>query len=205
MIENQDQKAAASLPTVHELIRHRWSPRSFSEQEVTMADLCTVLDAARWAASSYNEQPWRFLVGRKQDPAAYQTMLGLLAPFNQAWAKSAPVLILIVAKKNFTHNNTPNAYAVHDAGAALAQLALQATALGLHVHGMAGFDRDKARTELKIPDDYEFAAFSALGYLGPAENLPAGQLRDQEVAPRTRKPLAELAFTGTFGSALPLG
>ena len=198
-----NSKAAASLPTVHELIRNRWSPRAFSEKPVSTEDLATILDAGRWAASSYNEQPWRFIVAPKQDHAAFEKLLGLLVPFNQAWAKSAAVLMLVVAKKTFSHNNTPNGYGVHDAGAALATMALQATALGLHIHGMAGFDHDRARTELSIPDDFAVAAFSALGYLGSPDQLPDGA-KQQELATRTRKPLSELAFTTTWATPLPL-
>ena len=197
-----DTKEAAALPKVHPLIRSRWSPRAFSSKEVTPEDLATVLDAARWAASSYNEQPWRFIVATKQDPGAYHKLLGLLVPFNQEWAKTAPVLILIVAKKTFTHNQQPNKYGLHDAGAALANLFLQATALGLHGHGMAGFDYDRARTELNIPDDYETAAFVALGYSGAPDQLPEA-MQKQEVAPRTRKPLSELAFTINWATPFP--
>jgi len=196
-------KTASSLPTVHELIRNRWSPRSFSEKPVSLEDLATILDAGRWAASSYNEQPWRFIIAAKENAADFQKLLGLLVPFNQAWAKSAAALMLIVAKKTFSHNNTPNGYALHDAGAALATMALQATALGLHMHGMAGFDHDRARTELGIPDDFAIAAFAALGYLGSPDQLPEGA-RQQEIAPRTRKPLAELAFAAAWQAPLPL-
>jgi nitroreductase len=191
---SSDVKAAASHPKVHELIRARWSPRAFADKDVPADDLASILDAARWAASSYNEQPWRFIVATRQAPEAYQKLLGLLVPFNQEWAKTAPVLILIVAKKTFSHNHQPNKYAMHDAGAALANLFLQATALGLHAHGMAGFDYDRARAELNIPDDYETAAFVALGYFGSADQLSEG-MRKQELAQRTRKPLAELVFT----------
>lgn len=189
-----DVKAAASHPKVHELIRDRWSPRAFSDQDVSPDDLAAILDAARWAASSYNEQPWRFIVATKHDPAGYQKLLSLLVPFNQSWAKSAPILILMVAKKTFTHNQQPNRYAVHDAGAALANLSLQATALGLHNHSMAGFDYERARTELNLPDDYEVAAVTALGYVGSPDQL-SDDLRQRELETRQRKPLSQLAFT----------
>jgi nitroreductase len=200
---NTDLKAATTHPKVHALIRSRWSPRAFSDKEVPAGDLAAILDAARWAASSYNEQPWRFIVATKQDPEAYQKLLGLLLPFNQAWAKTAPVLILMAAKKTFTHNHTPNKYALHDTGAALANLFLQATALGLHAHGMAGFDYDRARSELKIPDDYETAAFVALGYAGSPDQLPDAQ-KKSELGPRSRKPLSEIVFTTTWESPFPL-
>jgi len=200
---SSNQKAAAAHPEVHDLIRHRWSPRAFSSKEVTPSDLAILLDAARWAASSYNEQPWRFIVATKRDPAAFQKLLGLLVPFNQSWAKSAPVLILMAAKKTFSHNHEPNAYALHDTGAALATMALQAAAMGLHVHGMAGFDHEKARTELNIPEDYELGAFAAVGYLGTPDQLPEGP-KQQELAPRGRKSLSEIAFNTTWGSPLQL-
>ena len=192
-----DPKLAQSHPKVHELIRSRWSPRAFSDKEVAPDDLASILDAGRWAASSNNEQPWRFIVATKKDPAEYQKLLSLLVPFNQDWAKTAPVLILVIAKKTFSHNGQPNKYAVHDAGAALANMFLQATALGLRAHGMAGFDYDRARTELNIPDDYETAAFAAFGYLGSADQLPE-KLQKQEMAPRQRKPLTDLAFSTTW-------
>jgi nitroreductase len=197
------EKLADTLPGVHELIRARWSPRAFSSRQVSDEDLKTVLDAARWAASSNNEQPWRFLVARKSDPASYEKLLNLLVPGNQAWAQSAPVLIIMAAKRTFSHNGAPNLYAVHDAGQALAHLFLQATALGLHAHGMAGFDRERARKELHIPDDYELGAAVALGYWGSPDQLSEKQ-RQSELAPRHRKPLNEIVFGADWNQPLPL-
>jgi nitroreductase len=197
------EKLADTLPSVHELIRARWSPRAFSSREVSDGDLKTIFEAGRWAASSFNEQPWRFLVARKSDGAAYDKILNVLVPFNQAWARSAPVLFLMAAKRTFSHDNSPNRYAVHDAGQALAQVFLQATALGLHAHGMAGFDGERARTGLGIPGDYDLGAAVALGYLGSPDELPAQQ-RESELAPRTRKPLQEIVFGAEFGKSLQL-
>jgi nitroreductase len=199
-----ENKIADTLPGVHELIRTRWSPRSFSERPVPNEDLKIVLDAARWAASSYNEQPWRFVVARKSDGAAYDRMLGLLVPFNQEWAKTAPVLIIMAAKTTFTHNGQPNVYALHDAGAALAHLFLQANALGLHAHGMAGFDREGAHTVLGIPDDYDLGAAVALGYVDIPEKLTNENHRKAELAKRTRKPLQEIAFGPHWNQQLAL-
>lgn len=179
------------------LIRRRWSPRSFSDRAVADQDLKLIFEAASWAASSYNEQPWRFIVAKKSDGPAYEKVLQILAPFNQTWAKSAPVLVITVAKRTFTHNGTPNKHALHDAGAALAYLALQATALGLHVHGMAGFDAEKAMNDLHIPADYEPVAAAAIGYVGLPDDLPE-PYRERERAPRQRKPISELVFRDSW-------
>lgn len=179
---------------LHELIRTRWSPKSFRDEPVSADDLRTILEAGRWAASSYNEQPWRFIVAQKRDGPAYRRLLDLLMPMNQKWAKDAPVLMITAAKKAFSHNKAPNRYAMHDAGQALASMMLQATALGLHVHAMGGFDQAKAREVLHIPDDYEIGAAVAFGYLGP----------DGDTAERTRKPLAEIAFGGDWNAPIKL-
>ena len=197
------EKLADASPGVHQLVRARWSPRAFSSRDVSNEDLKTIFEAARWAASSYNEQPWRFLVARKSDGPAYEKILHLLAPFNQAWAKSAPVLFIMAAKRTFSHSGAPNLYGVHDVGQALAHVFLQATALGLHAHGMAGFDHDRARTELGIPDDYDFGAAVALGYLGSPDQL-SEQQRQAELAKRQRKPLDEIVFGAEFGKPLKL-
>ena len=197
------EKLADTVPAVHELIRSRWSPRSFSSRPVSNEDLRTMLEAARWAASSYNEQPWRFFVARKSDGEAYEKLLHLLVPANQSWAKTAPVLMIMAAKRTFSHSGAPNYYALHDAGQALAHLFLQATALGMHAHGMAGFDRERARKELGIPDDYDLAAAVALGYLGSPDQLNEQQ-RKSEVAPRQRKPLNEIVFGAGWNEPLAL-
>ncbi len=184
----ESDKWAEIAPSVHELIRRRWSPRAFSDREVSVEDLRVMLEAARWAASSSNEQPWRFVVARKSDPEAFSKILALLVPGNQAWAKAAPVLIIMAAKKTIGKDDAPNHYAMHDAGQAFANLALQAVALGLHAHGMAGFDRARARIELRIPADFEVAA----------------AIRERELGKRHRKPLNELAFSGHWDQALEL-
>jgi nitroreductase len=193
-------KWADTDPSVHELIRARWSPRAFSNRPVSDVDLKTILEAGRWAASSYNEQPWRFLVARKSDPA-FERFLNLLMPANQAWAKDAQVLIITAAKRTFSHNGSPNRYGMHDAGQAFANMMLQATAVGLRMHGMGGFDHARARVELGIPDDYEVGAAAALGYFGSPDQL-SEHYRKSELAPRTRKPLHEIAFAGEWANPL---
>ena len=187
-------KRAPATPGVLPAILHRWSPRSFSDRPVDPHDLQTLFEAARWAASSYNEQPWRFLVGTRGSET-YTKILSSLMEFNQLWAKSAPVLILDVAKTTFSHNNTPNAVALYDLGAAAATFCYEATALGLHTHQMGGYDRDIARKAFNVPDDYIFGAVIALGYLGEPSALTVPQMLQQELAPRTRKPLTDIVLS----------
>ncbi len=186
-------KHAPEVTGVDDLIRRRWSPRTYADKEVPAAELKRLFEAARWAASSSNEQPWRFLVGRRGDET-YQKIFNALVESNQSWAKSAPVLVLSVAKKVFTKNGKPNAYGMHDTGAASATLALQATADGLHTHSMAGFDREQARASFAIPSDYEIGAVTAIGYFGDPASLPE-HLQKMEVSPRQRKPLEEFVFS----------
>jgi nitroreductase len=198
-----EEKRGDIPSAVHGIFRARWSPRAFSDRPVSNEDLRTILEAARWAASSYNEQPWRFIVARKSDGELYDRLLGVLIPYNQGWAHLAPVLMITVAKKAFSHNGKANLHARHDAGAALAHIMLQSTALGLHAHGMAGFDAEKARRELGIPDDYEPVAAVAIGYSGPIERLPESY-HQAELASRKRKSLDELTFGGRWNAPLNL-
>jgi nitroreductase len=185
-------KHAHDAAGVHDVIPRRWSPRAFSDKEVTQAELKKLFEAARWAASSSNEQPWRFLVGRRGDET-YKKIFASLVEFNQSWAKTAPVLILAVAKKT-SSKGSPNRYNLHDTGAATANLALQATADGLHTHSMAGFDQEQARASFAIPSDYDIVSVTAVGYFGDPATLPEHLLK-LEVAPRQRKPLEEIVFS----------
>lgn len=192
--EIEKLKHAPSIDGVPELILRRWSPRAFADREVPSGDLEKLFVAASWAASSYNEQPWRFFLGRRGDET-YKKIFDSLVEFNKGWAKTAPVLVLSVASKKFAHDGSPNGYALHDTGAATAYLGLQATALGLHTHSMAGFDKELARASFGVPSDYDIGAVTAIGYLGDPEELPEAY-RKGEVAPRTRKPVAEFVFSG---------
>jgi nitroreductase len=176
------------------VILHRWSPRSFADRDVSPADLHTLFEAVRWTASSYNEQPWRFLVGTRNSDT-YQKIFQSLGEFNQLWAGTAPVLILGAAKTTFSHNNMPNVVALYDLGAAAATLCYQATALGLFTHQMAGFDRDVARKLFAVPDDYLFGAVIALGYQGEPSALTNPQMLSQETAPRQRKQVSDFVFS----------
>jgi nitroreductase len=186
------------LPIFHE----RWSSRAFADREVSDADLKRVFEAARWAASSGNEQPWRFVVGRR-GTETHEKIFASLVGFNQSWAGKAPVLILGVAKGRFNRNDAHNEYALYDLGAATSYLTLQAAALGLTTHQMAGFEHEKARKLLGIPEGYVFGAVIALGYQGEPESLGNEKLIEREVAPRERKGLEELVFA-EWGKVLAL-
>lgn len=189
---NKMKYAQPSADGVLPLILERWSPRAFADRDVSSSDLKTIFEAGRWAPSSYNEQPWRFFVGH-HNSQTYNKILGALVPFNHDWAKSAPVLVLGVARTRFHHNDSPNNYAAHDLGAAMGFMALQATALGLSAHQMAGFDWGKAREAFEIPDTYTMGSVMALGYHGELTDLP-DKFQAQEQSPRSRKPLNEIAF-----------
>ncbi|MBY0339210.1 MAG: nitroreductase family protein [Acetobacteraceae bacterium] len=193
-----------SAPTDHPVlpaIAARWSPRSYLPEAVDDATLRQVLEAGRWAASAYNEQPWAYLVGRKDaDAAGHERILSCLVEFNQGWAKAAPVLMVACFRQN-NAKGQPNRWAAYDAGQASSAMAIQAAALGLQLHQMAGFDAAKARAALALPDDVEPIAAMALGKPGPASALPEA-LAAREVAPRARKPAAEIVFGAGWGTAL---
>jgi len=196
------KRPAETSTAIHDLIAHRWSPRAFESKAVEPEKLRSLFEAARWAPSSYNAQPWYFIVGTKDNPENYKRVLESLVEFNQSWAKQAPVLALSVAKLKFD-DGKPNRHAFHDVGQAAASLSLQAEALGLSVHQMAGIDPEKARKLFDIPADYEAVAGIAIGYPGDPASLPDG-LRERELAPRQRKPLDSFVFTGSWGKSLPL-
>lgn len=176
-----------------DLILNRWSPRAMSGRVLSETELLTLLEAARWAPSSYNEQPWRFLYVMPGD-ADWPRFFNLLWPFNQGWAENAGALILGVAKLTFTHNGKPNAHAAYDLGAAMQNLAIQATQMGLVTHAIAGFDATKAQSDLAIPADHQPVAMMAVGYPGNRQQL-SQDLQAKEM-PSGRKPLNELIRHG---------
>ncbi len=173
----------------------RWSPRAMSGQPIADAHLMSLFEAARWAPSTYNEQEWRYLYARNGDQH-WQTFFNVLMAPNQVWCKNASHLIVVLSKKTFTHNGKPNPVHTFDAGLASMNLMLQASHMNLVAHGMAGFDREKARTALNVPDDYAVEAMIAIGQPGDTDQLPA-ELREREV-PTGRKKVAEFARAGTF-------
>lgn len=197
------ERPAETDHPVHDLIRRRWSPRAFADRPVEPEKLCRLLEAARWAASSYNEQPWSFLVATRDNPEAFDKTVGCLVEGNVPWASKAPVLMLSVAHLTFERNGKPNRHALHDVGLAMGNFVLEATALGLFVHQMAGFHVDKAREVFAIPDSHEPVAMIAVGYAGDLDSLPE-PYRERELSPRTRKPLADFVFTGNWGSVSTL-
>ena len=187
------------LPTEHPILpqlAQRRSPRAYTAQPVAAEALQQLFVAASSASSCFGEQPWRFVVGSQAtSPEAFAKILGVLAPFNQPWAKQAPVLTISIAKTTFSHDNNPNAWATHDVGQAVASLAVQGVELGLQIHQMAGFSQDAARTVFNIPADYQPVAVFTIGYPGSADTLP-DDLRERELASRSRKPLTEFVFEG---------
>ncbi len=197
------EKPAETQYPIHDLLQRRWSPRAFSERAVAPDTLRSLWEAARWAASCFNEQPWSFIVATKEDPKEFSRLLSCLVEGNITWAQHAPVLMVSVAKTHFDQDGSPNPHAWHDVGQAEANLTVQATALGLFVHQMAGTLPDKIREFYQIPDQYEPVAGIALGYPGNPDQLP-DKLRQRELAKRTRKPLGEFMFTGRWGQVSPM-
>ena len=187
---------------VHALISERWSPRAFTETLIRDEDMRSLFEAARWAPSCKNQQPWSFVVATRDDTAAFQRLFECLMPGNQSWAGRAAALVLSVAEVRGGDGAT-NAYAVHDTALAVCNLLLQATSMGLHAHQMGGFDRDKARGDLHLPDTHDPVAMMALGHVADADTLP-DDLRARELEPRTRRPLDEFVYGPTWGASANL-
>ena len=195
-------KPAATQFPVHELIRDRWSPRAFAETAVSPGILQSLFEAARWAPSCNNEQPWAFLVGIRGEGETFKKILGTLVEVNQTWAKHAPVLVIAVSELAFARNGKSNRNAFYDTGAAVSQLTTEATSRGLFVHQMAGFDPHKASEEFAILNGWEPIAVFAVGYAGDPQTLP-DTLRERELAPGMRKPLREFVMSEKWGQAAP--
>ncbi len=182
---------------INPLILGRWSPRALSGEIIPREELMALFEAARWAPSSYNNQPWRFIVAEKNTPE-WEKLFSLMGEFNQSWAKNAAALTVVVSRKNFEHNGKPSETHSFDTGAAWQNLALEASSRGLVAHGMQGFDYDRARKELSIPDECTVEIMIAIGKPGEKENLSA-DLQKMET-PSDRKPLNDLIFKGVFGT-----
>ncbi|MGZ5050598.1 MAG: nitroreductase family protein [Methylobacter sp.] len=197
------QKTAITRVKLHDLIQSRWSPRAFDAgKSVSREDLLALVEAAHWAPSCFNDQPWRFVVCDKtSDTAGWQQAFSVLAEKNQRWAKNAPVLMLAAAMDNFNHNGQPNRWAMYDTGAASMSMVLQATALGLVVHQMGGFDADKAREVFQLPDDCKPVAMMAVGYQAEADVLDE-DFKAAELGPRSRAALEDRFFAGLWGKGM---
>jgi nitroreductase len=193
-LQNADEVRTADRP-IQPIFLRRWSPRAMSGAAVSADDLATVFEAARWAPSTYNEQEWRFLYAHREG-AHWQTFFDLLGEGNRAWCHRAGVLVVVLSHMVFARSGKPNRVHTFDAGAAFENLALQGCSMGLVVHGMMGFDYDRAKTALAVPDDYAVEAMVAIGHPGDPADLPEA-LRKIET-PSQRKPVGELAHEGKF-------
>lgn len=196
-----DKRAKTNYP-IHELLAERWSPRTFAPEPMPSQALGSLLEAARWAPSSRNEQPWRFVAATQAQREDFDRIASTLSDSNRAWAKNASVLMIGAVRKLWQHNGTPNNHAWYDLGQAVAHLSVQAGALGLYVHQMGGFDKNKARELLSIPDDCEAVVAIAIGYLGDISGQPE-EVQKRELAPRSRRPLEETVYAGEW--ARPVG
>lgn len=177
------------------LILSRWSPRSMTGEEISDEELMSLFEAARWAPSSYNNQPWRFIYA-KRNTKHWDKLFNLMVEFNQSWTKNAAVLVVVISHTNFEHNNNPSVTHSFDTGAAWENFALQAASMGLVTHGMQGFDYEKAKKELEIPEDYSVEAMIAIGKRGRKEDLPK-EMQEREI-PSIRKPLKDIIMEGKF-------
>ena len=194
-VKPEVQKTRKPEYPIDPVFLNRWSSRAMSGEPMTDDEVMPLFEAARWAPSSYNAQQRRFLYAKRDTPN-WNVFFDLLTEGNKVWTKNAAVLVVVIARKNFEHNEKPSRTSVYDTGAAWENLALQGTLKGLVVHGMQGFDYDKARSALNVPDNYEVCAMIAIGKKGRKEDLPENLQRKEE--PNNRRPLKEIAIEGTF-------
>ena len=196
---NADRSAETN--DIHDLLRKRRSPRAYSPQSVEPEKLSRLFEAARWAPSASNEQPWRFVVATKDRSDDFVRVLSTSKEGNRAWAQHAPVLVISVAKTIKDKDDSVNRHAFHDVGQAVAHLSIQAVEEGLSLRQMGGFDAEIARERLNIPAGYEAVAAIAIGYPGDIDTLPDG-VRERELAQRVRKPLTEIVYGGAWDRPL---
>jgi nitroreductase len=191
-------KPATTSVELHPLLANRWSPVCFRSEPLTKTQIAQLCEAARWAPSSYNDQPWSFLLAPRDDQAAFGKLLGCLAEANQVWAREAGLLVLAVAQTTLKKTGNPNKFGLHDTGMATISMVLQAEALGLKAHAMGGYNAAQTRALYAIPETHEPAAVIAIGHPGESATLPP-DLRKREEGARIRQPLSQMAFTGKFG------
>jgi len=186
-------KIAPTDHPIHALISDRWSPYGFTDRKVAPEDLRSLFEAARWAPSCYNEQPWRFIVATSDDAPGFARLLSCLVDANQAWARHAPVLALGVARRTFTRNDRVNRHALYDLGQAVANLSVEATERGLAVHQMGGILPERARELYLVPDEFEIVTGIAIGHAGAGTDLP-DDYRQRDATPRVRSSLESFVF-----------
>ena len=192
------EKPAPVDHPIEEVLRRRWSPRAFAPVVAEREKLLQLFEAARWAPSSNNEQPWRYIIATAEDAELLEGARSVLNPSN-AWATKVPILVCVVARTTWTKDGSPNRHGIYDTGMATGHLLVQATALGLFCHQMAGFDVEKARTVFQVPEGHEPVSMMAIGSYGDPAILDERR-RQQEVAPRARRPISEFVFSGRFGT-----
>ncbi len=192
-------KNADSRFSLDPLIAERWSPLAFDSRPIEAEKLGSLFEAARWAPSCYNEQPWRFLAATREDAEGHARLLSCIVEANARWAAKAPLLILSVASLEYARNQKPNRHAQHDVGIAAQNLVIQAQSMGLCVHQMGGFDVQKARELCAIPDGFEPMAMIAVGYAAPADSLPE-DLVERENSPRQRNDLGSMVYGAAWGT-----
>ncbi len=193
------EKPAPTQLDIHPLLKKRWSPRSFTSQKVENESLARIFEAARWAPSSFNDQPWRFIVGRKGDET-WDKILETLTEFNQQWAKLAPVLVISVGKKISAKTGKPNRVFQYDVGQSAAYITFQVMQEGLFIHQMGGLDRDKAAKIFHVPDDSQVLTAMAIGHKGEPDLLD-GDFVEMEKSDRDRLPASEIVYEGQFGQS----
>jgi nitroreductase len=199
----QDKEAHTDYP-IEESLAKRWSPYSFADRDVATEDLLAILEAVRWAPSSYNEQPWRYLLARRSQPEAFAKLLSCLVEGNQVWAQHAPVLLIGVAMLAFLRNGKPNKAALHDLGLAAGNLCVEATARGLFVHQMIGIVPERVRELYGVPEGAEPLTAIAIGYLGDGGNLPEA-LQERDRTPRSRRPISAFVFENAWAEPTEIG
>ena len=192
------RKPAPADRPIHPLLAERWSPYAFTGDGVAVTDLLALFEAARWSASSYNEQPWRFIAARREEPAAFEKVLSCLVPFNQGWARHAPVLALGLVRTRRPGDGSPNPAAEHDLGLAAATLTVEATHRGLCVHQMSGIVPDRVHEAYSLPAEILPLTALAIGYAASLEATPE-DLRDRQARPRERRRLPEFVFGERWG------
>ena len=194
-LSNEINQCRKSDYDISPLILNRWSPRAMTGAEIDEQELMAIFEAGRWAPSSYNNQPWRFIYA-KRNTEHWDRLFNLMVEFNQSWTKNAAVLVVIISKETFDHNGQPSITHSFDAGAAWENMALEAARRGYVIHGMQGFDYDKAKKALGIPEVYNVEAMATIGKRGKKSDWPA-ELQEREM-PSQRKPLKEIIMEGKF-------